>query len=107
MREYLLRREGLTALFILIDIRHEPQSIDLEFINWVGENRIPIVLVFTKSDKLTKNKAAKSVSKYKQRLGTYWDELPPVFITSAENQAGREEILDYIYQINKSLNYYQ
>ena len=90
-------------LFLLIDARHEPQRIDLEFIEWLGENSIPFSIVFTKADKLTPNKARQAVEAYKKTLSENWEELPPIFVTSAEKKEGRDEVLDYIDNINQSL----
>ena len=99
---YILRREQMMNLFLLIDVRHEPQRIDLEFIEWLGENGIPFSIVFTKADKLPKGKLAANVKNYLSELSKQWEELPPHFITSSETKQGREELLDYIDQILKS-----
>lgn len=100
---YVLHREQMTNLFVLVDSRHEPQKIDLEFIEWCGENGVPFSIVFTKMDKMSKSAAAKNVAAYKTRLLEQWEELPPIFETSSEDGRGRDEILDYIAEINKSL----
>lgn len=100
---YILEREQLTSLFVLIDIRHEPQKIDLEFLDWLGENGIPFSIVFTKADKLGPVAAERNVEAYKKELLKRWEELPPVFVTSSEKGKGREELLDYIYSINKEM----
>ena len=100
---YVLEREALTCLFVLIDSRHEPQKIDLEFMEWLGENGIPFALVFTKTDKLSRSKCVENINRYKEELLKTWEELPPVFETSSEKKLGRTEILDYIESINKSL----
>ena len=105
VRKYLLGRESLTTVFILIDIRLKPQEIDTEFINWAGENGIPMAIVFTKADKLSKSKLAGSVNHFKNHLKTFWEELPPFFISSSETRHGKEEILEYIFRINKSLKF--
>lgn len=97
---YILGREQMTLLFVLIDCRHEPQKIDLEFINWLGENGVPFSIIFTKADKLTKTALASNVAAYKKRLLEEWEELPPVFITSSESAVGRDEVLQYISEIN-------
>lgn len=102
VRDYLLKRQNLYCLFILIDIRHEPQNIDLEFINWTGENRIPFALVFTKADKISKNKVESSIAKFKKRLLKDWESLPEIFQTSSLKHLGREEILDFIDKINSA-----
>ncbi len=100
---YILEREQMVNLFLLVDCRHEPQKIDLEFMEWLGENGIPFSIVFTKADKLTGGKAAGNVHHYLAILKKQWEELPPHFLTSSETRMGREEILDYIEQINQSL----
>ncbi|MDE7111084.1 MAG: ribosome biogenesis GTP-binding protein YihA/YsxC [Muribaculaceae bacterium] len=97
---YILGRPQMTSLFVLVDSRHEPQKIDLEFMEWLGENGIPFAIVFTKVDKLSKGAATKSVEAYKKRLLEQWEELPPIFVTSSENETGREELLDYIEELN-------
>jgi len=104
VRRYLLGRKSLTTLFILIDIRLKPQEIDIEFINWSGEKGIPISIVFTKADKLSKNKIAASVNQFKKQLKLYWEELPNLFISSSLSKLGNQEILRYIFHINTSLD---
>jgi GTP-binding protein len=96
IEEYILRRETLFCLFILIDIRLEPQKIDLEFIEWCGSKEIPICLTFTKSDKLTKNLINKNMAFYQNTLKERWDDLPAMIITSATEKKGREELLSFI-----------
>lgn len=103
IEDYILEREQLTNLFILLDCRHEPQKIDLEFIEWAGENGVPFALVFTKADKLSKGKLASNIESYKQTLLESWEELPPIFITSSEAKEGRDELLNYIKDINKTI----
>lgn len=100
---YIMERDQMCNLFLLIDIRHEPQAIDLEFMTWLGENAVPFSIVFTKADKLAKTKVQAQVDAYLERLRDQWEELPPYFITSAETRMGRTEILDYIESINKGL----
>lgn len=100
---YILDREQMTNLFLLIDVRHEPQQIDLEFMEWLGENGVPFSIVFTKADKVSKAKLKGSVTHYLTELKKQWEELPPYFVTSSEAKLGREEILDYIDQINRNL----
>lgn len=100
---YVLDREQMTNLFVLIDCRHAPQKIDLEFFEWLGENGVPFAIVFTKADKVTKTALAANIAAYKERLLQEWEELPPVFITSSESAMGREELLSYIEDINASL----
>ncbi len=103
IEDYTLERKELICLFVLVDARHDPQKIDLEFIEWLGEEGVPFALVFTKADKLTKGKLAANIEGYKARLRQQWEELPPLFITSSEESLGREELLDYIDGINASL----
>lgn len=100
---YVLDREQMTLLFVLIDSRHEPQKIDLEFFEWLGENGVPFAIIFTKADKLKKTQLASNIKAYKERLLEQWEELPPVFITSSETALGREELLQYIHEINTTL----
>lgn len=100
---YVLEREQLTCLFVLIDSRHEPQKIDLEFIEWLGENGVPFAIIFTKADKQTVGKTRQNVNNYLNKLKEQWEELPPHFVSSSENGTGRQEILEYIDDINKSL----
>ena len=104
IEDYVLEREQLINLFVLIDIRHEAQKIDLEFIEWLGENGIPFSIIFTKADKLSVGKAKANVKAYMNKLSEQWEELPPYFISSSESKTGREEILNFIESINKSLN---
>ena len=100
---YILDREAMTLLFVLIDSRHEPQKIDIEFFQWLGENGVPFSIIFTKADKLTKTALASNIASYKKRLLEDWEELPPVFITSSETGLGREELLEYISEVNSTL----
>ena len=100
---YVLEREQLTCLFVLIDSRHEPQKIDLEFIEWLGENGVPFAIIFTKADKQSVGKTRQNVNNYLNKLKEQWEELPPHFVSSSENGTGRQEILDYIDSINKAL----
>lgn len=103
IQHYVLERVQMTCLFVLIDSRLEPQKIDLEFIEWLGENGIPFALVFTKSDKQSAGRTKQNVERFLDTLKEQWEELPPYFITSAEKKTGRNEVLDYIDSINKSL----
>lgn len=103
IEDYILQRESLTSLFVLVDSRHEPQKTDLAFMEWLGENGVPFSIVFTKIDKLGPVRLKQNVEEYKQKLLERWEELPPVFVTSSEKRSGREELLDYIGQINASL----
>ncbi len=98
---YILNREQMTNLFVLIDSRHEPMKIDMDFIDWLGENGVPFSIVFTKTDKLGKEAAKRNIGKYCEALLEKWEELPPVFVTSSVNGEGREGLLDYIEQLNK------
>ena len=100
---YILHRENLYCLFVLIDVRHKPQKIDVEFITWLGENHIPFAIVFTKADKLGKVSIEKNVSAYSQDLLEIWEELPPILVSSAQNGTGREEIISLIEGVNKSV----
>ncbi len=100
---YILHRQQMTLLFVLIDIRHEPQKIDMEFLNWLGENGVTFAIDFIKADKLSKTAATGKVEDYKKRLLEHWEELPPIFVTSSESKSGRDELLDYIDSINESL----
>jgi len=103
IESYILNREELTSLFLLLDSRHEPQLIDIEFIDWLGESGIPFSIVFTKIDKQSKAKTTESINAYLDKLKESWDELPPVFLTSSEHKIGGDDILDYIDNINKEI----
>lgn len=103
IESYILHREQLTCLFLLIDSRLAPQPIDLAFIDWLGENGIPFALVFTKADKLSGSKLKGNLDGYLKKLSEQWEELPPYFVTSSETRMGREAVLNYIEQINKEL----
>lgn len=103
IRSYILQREQMTNLFVLIDSRHSPQKIDIEFMAWLGENGVPFSIVFTKIDKLGREAGKRNVEAYKTQLLEQWEELPPIFITSSEDRRGREELLDYIGSINEQL----
>ncbi len=103
IEDYILEREALTNLFVLVDSRHEPQKIDLEFMEWLGENGIPFAIVFTKADKQGSGKLQMNVNAYKEKLLESWEELPPIFVTSSEKAEGREVLLNYINEINRSL----
>ncbi len=103
IKGYILNRPQLTSLFVLIDVRHEPQKIDIEFLDWLGQNGVPFSIVFTKTDKLGPVAVTRNVEEYKKELLKRWEELPPIFITSSEKGTGRQELLDYIYSINKEL----
>lgn len=101
IRAYILNREQMTNLFVLIDVRHKPQKIDLEFMNWLGENQVPFAIVFTKLDKLSSSAVKKSIEIYCQTLLEQWEALPPLFKTSSEDKRGRLELLNYIEELNK------
>lgn len=102
--DYFEQREQLVSTFVLVDIRHEPQKIDLEFFAYLGENGIPFAIVFTKADKLSRSRIEKSIATYKRiLLQDQWEELPPYFITSSESGLGKENLLEYIEQINQTL----
>lgn len=103
IENYVLEREQLINLFVLVDSRHEPQVIDLEFMEWLGENGIPFSIVFTKADKQGPARLQQNIDNYKEKLLESWEELPPVFITSSEKKQGRDELLNYIGSINNSL----
>jgi GTP-binding protein len=100
---YILGRDQLTSLFVLIDSRLSPQKIDMEFITWLGENGVPFGIIFTKVDKLSKAKVNSNVETVLNVLRENWEELPPYFLSSAEKGTGKDEILDYIDKVNKSL----
>ncbi len=100
---YILQRQQLVNVFVLIDIRHDPQKIDREFIDWLGVSSVPFSIVFTKADKLGLVKARQNAERWMESLRDTWETLPPYFITSSENKTGRQEVIDYIGQINDSL----
>ena len=101
IERYCLMREPLVSLFVLVDCRLKPQTIDLEFMQWLGENGIPFAIVFTKADKVGKGRLSENVEAYKQTLLETWEELPPVFITSSEDHTGEAELLTYIDSLNR------
>ena len=96
INNYISRRRNLVCTFVLVDSRLEPQNNDLGFMEWLGENQVPFCIVFTKADKVSRSDLNKNVEALKTRLLEEWEELPPIFITSAENKTGRDEVLDYI-----------
>lgn len=104
IEDYILEREQMTNLFVLIDSRLEPQKIDLEFMEWLGENGIPFSIIFTKADKLKGGRLKMNINAYLRELGKQWEELPPHFVSSSEDRTGRMDILNYIENINKDLN---
>lgn len=101
IENYIFDRVQMTNLFVLVDSRHEPQKIDLEFMAWLGENEIPFSIVFTKLDKLGTDAGKKKVAEYCKALLDQWESLPPVFLTSSEDGRGREELLEYIESLNQ------
>ena len=101
--QYFEKRKQLISAFVLIDIRHEPQKIDLDFMQWLGENEVPFSMVFTKSDKLKPQVIEKNIEAYQREMLKFWEGLPPVFITSSAKKEGGEGILEYIEKVNQSL----
>jgi GTP-binding protein len=101
IRKYLINRENLQCVMVLIDSRHEPQNLDLEFMTWLGINEVPFAMVFTKTDKLTRNHLERNIGDYKEEMLKSWEELPPLFVSSAETGAGRDDLLDFIENIIK------
>jgi GTP-binding protein len=103
IEDYVLEREELTNLFVLIDCRHEPQKIDLEFMEWLGENGIPFSIIFTKTDKISKGRLKDNLRVYSEKMTETWEELPPMLTSSTESREGRDEILQCIEAINRQL----
>lgn len=103
IEDYVMEREQLTNLFVLIDSRHEAQKIDLEFMEWLGENGVPFAIIFTKTDKISRSRLQENLKAYQEKLLEGWEELPPILLSSSEKKEGRDEILDYIDNISKSL----
>ncbi len=101
INQYLQKRGNLMCLFVLLDSRHKPQKIDMEFLQWLGENNIPFVMCFTKQDKLSKLESAKNLAHYKKEMKQIWQELPPIFLTSSSNKKGKDEVLQFIDKTNK------
>lgn len=101
--QYILQRKQLVNVFVLVDVRHEQQKIDREFIDWLGASSVPFAIIFTKADKLGMPKARKNAEAWMEALRDTWEDLPPYFITSSEKKLGRDEVLNYIDEINKSL----
>ena len=101
---YFIKRKELISAFLLIDFRHKPQNLDLEFMSWLGENFIPFSIIFTKSDKLKEKEIKENTTKYLKRLEEDWEEVPKYFITSSEKRIGKDELLNYIAEINQSIN---
>lgn len=102
---YMTTRENLTNVFVLIDSRHKPQAIDLDFMIWLGERSIPFSIVFTKLDKLKKGEQKKAITDYETEMLKIWEEMPPYFITSSVSKLGKEELLNYIDEINQRVDY--
>jgi len=102
--DYFSKRTQLVCAFVLVDIRHEPQKVDLEFMQWLGENQIPFCIIFTKADKLRPSQIDKHVNSYRDKLlEDVWEEMPQHFVTSSSKAIGREEVINYIGQINTDL----
>lgn len=101
LNNYLMSRQNLLCVFMLVDARHKPLRNDIEFINRMGDNQIPFVLVYTKSDKLSKSKVEQNIKNYKQELSKYWEEIPEIFITSATKKFGRDKILQFIAKVKE------
>jgi len=99
--DYFKGRKNLVNAFVLIDSRHPPQKVDMEFMRWLGENQIPFSIVFTKADKLSSNELGKNLRKYKMKFLQEWQSLPEIFVTSATSKLGKEEILNYIERLNE------
>lgn len=104
IESYILERPQLACLFVLIDCRHEAQKIDLEFMEWLGEQGVPFTIIFTKIDKISKSKLKENVKAYQEKMLGSWEELPPMLFSSSEKKEGREEILSFIEQVNQSLS---
>ncbi|MEZ4874083.1 MAG: ribosome biogenesis GTP-binding protein YihA/YsxC [Flavobacteriaceae bacterium] len=102
--QYFEKRQQLVLGFVLVDVRHEPQPIDMEFMEWLGESQIPFNIIFTKADKLKPNALTRNIEAYTQKMLETWVEMPPYFITSSSNNMGREELLSYIEQLNDEVN---
>jgi GTP-binding protein len=103
INNYISRRRNLVCTFVLVDSRIEPQNNDLGFVEWLGENQMPFCIVFTKSDKVSKAELERNVEAFKAKLLEEWEELPPIFITSAEKKTGRDDVLNYIEQQNNEI----
>lgn len=100
IEDYFKQRQNLVCTFVLIDCRHDPQKIDLEFMQFLGENQLPFCIIFTKADKLGSSKINKQITSYKKKLLQYWESLPQSFLTSSSTSLGRKEVLDFIENIN-------
>ncbi|MDR2414923.1 MAG: ribosome biogenesis GTP-binding protein YihA/YsxC [Odoribacteraceae bacterium] len=104
IRDYILRRKNMVCLFVLVDSRHEPREIDLEFMAWLGENGVPFAIVFTKADKLTALACQECVAAYEKVMLEQWESMPKTFLTSAESRLGREELLAYLDELNRTVD---
>lgn len=104
--DYFLKRKQLYCAFVLVDVRHEPQKIDLEFLEWMGEHQIPFCIIFTKADKVKPTALNRNVEVYKTKLLETWEEMPQYFITSSSSGIGRDELLNYIEKLNEE-KYFQ
>lgn len=102
--QYFEKRQQLVLAFVLIDCRHEPQPVDMEFMRWMGENQVPFCIIFTKADKLKPNALTRNVENYSQKMLESWEEMPQYFVTSSSKSTGRDELLEYIDSINNELN---
>jgi len=100
---YFVQREQLVSAFVLVDCRHEPQKVDLEFMEWLTTHGIPFTIIFTKSDKLTPTKLPQNIETYKVKMLEFWEEMPPYLITSSSSKQGCEEVLSYIYNLNQEV----
>ena len=102
--QYFSKRQQLALAFVLIDCRHKPQKVDLEFMQWMGENQVPFSIIFTKQDKMKPNELTKKIEDYKLKMLESWEEMPKYFITSSSNGTGRDEVLNYICEINSLMS---
>ena len=102
--QYFSKRQQLALAFVLIDCRHKPQKVDLEFMQWMGENQVPFSIIFTKQDKMKPNALTKKIEDYKLKMLESWEEMPKYFITSSSNGTGRDEVLNYICEINSLMS---
>ena len=101
IKQYLVNRQNLMCLFVLLDSRLKPQKNDMEFMQWLGEKGIPFVMCFTKQDKLSKSESLKNLASFKKEMKQIWEELPPIFLTSSINKKGQEEVLQFVADTNK------
>ena len=103
IKDYFEQRRQLVCTFVLVDSRHEPQKIDLEFMNWLGEKGIPFGIIFTKSDKLGSSTLNKNIQIYRKKMLNYWEEMPVHFLTSSTSKMGKDEVTSYIETINEKV----